>query len=210
MSEKLCGIYKITNVITNDIYVGKSLDINNRFKKHISDFKNNKNKNKYIQDDYNKYGLNNFKFEIIELCNSNELLTKERFWIKKIGTYNIYFSNKVRHLTEEHKQNLSKAKKGKPSPRKGVLLSESHKRNLKKPKQNTINMKRTPRSLSKMSDTITIKFSNEELYEMINLKNQGLSYRKIAELFKCSKRTIEVRIKNIDKFLDGGILYESK
>lgn len=52
--EKICGIYKITNSITNNIYVGKSLDINSRFKKHINDFKNNNNnKNKYMQQDYN-------------------------------------------------------------------------------------------------------------------------------------------------------------
>lgn len=30
----LCGIYKITNNITNKCYIGKSVDIKRRFKEH--------------------------------------------------------------------------------------------------------------------------------------------------------------------------------
>lgn len=103
----------------------------------------------------------------------------------------------------EHRKKLSIAKKGK-------TLSEAHKRNLRKPVKDISNMKRTNKSLTKMAIINTINFSNEQLYEMKRLKDEGLSYRKIAELFNCSKRVIEVRIKNIDKFLNGGILYESK
>ena len=47
----LCGIYKITNNITNKCYIGKSVDIERRFKEH----KNSKD-NFAIHTSIKKYG----------------------------------------------------------------------------------------------------------------------------------------------------------
>ena len=34
-SNTICGIYKITNLLTNDIYIGQSVNISDRWKTHI-------------------------------------------------------------------------------------------------------------------------------------------------------------------------------
>ena len=78
----LCGIYKITNNITNKCYIGKSVDIERRFKEH----KNSKD-NFAIHTSIKKYGIKNFSFEIIELCDKNELNDKEKYWIKYYNSY---------------------------------------------------------------------------------------------------------------------------
>ena len=60
------GIYKITNKITNKLYIGESLNIEKRWIKHKEDLKNNSHHSYKLQNDYNGFGLDNFNFDIIE------------------------------------------------------------------------------------------------------------------------------------------------
>ena len=71
-----CGIYKIENNINHMIYIGQSIDIENRFIQH----KNNKN-NYDIHVALREYGIENFSFDIIELCSKKELNEREIYWI---------------------------------------------------------------------------------------------------------------------------------
>ena len=76
------GIYKITNQITDSYYIGQSLDISERWKKHakcglgIDTPASNK-----LYQNMMEYGLENFTFEILEKCKPNELDAKEKFYI---------------------------------------------------------------------------------------------------------------------------------
>lgn len=79
----MCGIYKIENLINGKIYIGKSVNIEKRFRSHITD-SFNKNKPEYnhlIHRAIRKYGTDNFSFEIIEQCKENELNKREIYWI---------------------------------------------------------------------------------------------------------------------------------
>lgn len=58
------GIYKITCIVNGKIYIGKSIDIDNRMYEHKTSLKSNRHANKKLQADYNKYGIDNFIFEI--------------------------------------------------------------------------------------------------------------------------------------------------
>lgn len=64
------GIYKITCINNNKVYIGKSIEIKQRFKKHLSDLRLNKHHSKYLQHSYNKYGEESLRFEIIEVNNN--------------------------------------------------------------------------------------------------------------------------------------------
>lgn len=70
------GIYKIENLINKKIYVGQSIDIEERWKKHIS-----ANDNFVIHKALHKYGKENFSFQIIEECPLEKLDERERYWI---------------------------------------------------------------------------------------------------------------------------------
>ena len=75
----MTGVYKITNIVTNDCYIGSSINITRRWKQHMNWFnKAGKNHEKPLYVDIRKYGLENFKFEILELCDENELIHVEQ------------------------------------------------------------------------------------------------------------------------------------
>ena len=78
----MIGIYKITNKLNNKSYIGRSIDIERRFREH----KNYPETTigKAIQED----GIENFIFEIVELCDESELDEKEIYYINKFDTIN--------------------------------------------------------------------------------------------------------------------------
>jgi group I intron endonuclease len=73
------GIYKITNLITDDCYIGQSVNIENRWAVHIRTSKRTKGKDfkRPLYRSIRKNGIENFKFEILELVPLRELLTKK-------------------------------------------------------------------------------------------------------------------------------------
>lgn len=83
------GIYKIT--INNKTYVGRDVLLckNKRKKYHLLKLRKGVHPNKYLQNAYNKY--NEFKYDVIELCDVNELNEKEIYWINKLNS--IYTKN---------------------------------------------------------------------------------------------------------------------
>lgn len=83
----MIGIYKITNIVNNKVYVGSSKSINRRKYQHFYLLKNNKHKNLYLQFSYNKYGKSSFIFELLEKCDINQLSLKEEYWIKYYNSY---------------------------------------------------------------------------------------------------------------------------
>jgi group I intron endonuclease len=79
------GIYKITNTITDMVYIGSAYNFYNRFRTHKSTLKNNRHANDHLQKSYKKYGEENFTFSIIEMCAIEELENKEAYYL------NLYF-----------------------------------------------------------------------------------------------------------------------
>lgn len=84
--EKISGIYKITCVPTGKVYIGQSIDINRRWKEHLTKLINNNHYNEYLQSAWNKYGESNFVFEILEFCEVTELNNREIYYIQKLKT----------------------------------------------------------------------------------------------------------------------------
>ena len=52
----MTGIYMIQNSINNKIYIGKTKDLNKRWKRHKRYLKGNYHYNKNLQEEYNEYG----------------------------------------------------------------------------------------------------------------------------------------------------------
>lgn len=86
---KMTGIYKITNLINNQIYIGQARDLSRRIYEHkYRSFKENTSDyNSAIGTAIREYGLDNFNIEIIENCSIEELDEKERYWIKYYNSY---------------------------------------------------------------------------------------------------------------------------
>ena len=76
----MTGIYKITNLINNKIYIGQSVDIKRRWYYYTNPPKELDYKSKIIPA-IKKYGIENFKFEILEECPIDQLDERESYYI---------------------------------------------------------------------------------------------------------------------------------
>ncbi len=79
------GIYKIQNITDNKVYIGSSVDIKSRQYKHFWMLTLGSHYNSHLQSSYNKFGKDSFIFEILELCNTEYLVSLEN---KYIDLYN--------------------------------------------------------------------------------------------------------------------------
>jgi len=75
------GIYKIINKLDGKYYIGSSQNITKRWYSHKTRLKHNKHWNSYLQNAYNKYGVNNFEYTIVEYVNISELLKVEQLYL---------------------------------------------------------------------------------------------------------------------------------
>jgi group I intron endonuclease len=116
-NTKIPGIYEIINLVNNKKYIGQSVDIRTRLNNHKSSLKNNKHHNRHLQAAYNKYGADNFRFNILESDVSiNSLDTLERYYIYIFKATNIECGYNIENgghegkkLSEEHKRKISTA-----------------------------------------------------------------------------------------------------
>ena len=84
----MIGIYQILNATNGKRYIGQSINIESRLSHHKEMLINNQHFNKHLQNSFNKYGLENFTFEVLEECNKEELSTRERYYIKLYNSMN--------------------------------------------------------------------------------------------------------------------------
>lgn len=110
MKFRKSGIYKIINLINNQVYIGSSCNLKHREYTHFNSLTKNKHFNKHLQRAANKYGIENFKFKIIKNCKEDNLLKIEQFYLNKLKPhYNIRIeanSNRGLKLSEEHKKKI--------------------------------------------------------------------------------------------------------
>lgn len=83
----MIGIYKITNQLTGDSYIGQSVQIEDRFDEHKNPNNWNREQNKRLYQAFIEFGLRNFTFEVIEECKIEELNQREQYWIDFYHTY---------------------------------------------------------------------------------------------------------------------------
>lgn len=109
------GVYLIKNKINEKIYIGSTIDFKERWNKHITG-----KGNKHLFNSFEKYGLDNFDFVILEYVDSTNkresLFEKEQKWmdfydIKNNKTYNkrfIAIPNKTEKRDESFREKMSK------------------------------------------------------------------------------------------------------
>jgi len=89
--KKVSGVYMILS-FWGKRYIGSTNDLYRRQQEHFCKLKNNKHKNKYLQNSYNKHGEFLFDFIILDICPTREkALEAERSYLKKYRTklYNL-------------------------------------------------------------------------------------------------------------------------
>ena len=93
---KIIGIYKITNTVTGDSYIGSSNNVKRRWTAHKWKSTWNRYPNKQLYKDMQKYGVENFVFELLEEVEIEHLKELEQKFIETLKpTYNDRNSNGI-------------------------------------------------------------------------------------------------------------------
>ena len=88
---KISAVYKITNTITNDFYIGSSKDVKQRLTVHKCPSTWNRYPNNQLYHDFQKHGVDKFEFEILAEVESEQLKEAEQQFIETLKpTYNNY------------------------------------------------------------------------------------------------------------------------
>lgn len=109
----MVGIYKITNIKNDKVYVGSSKDIEKRWNQHVNSLKNNTHHSSKLQRSYNKTKDKSiFQFEVIEETTEDELKKREQYYIDLYDSFNSGYncSAEVDNLkyTEKYVSELNK------------------------------------------------------------------------------------------------------
>lgn len=159
-------IYLITNQVNDKKYVGQTTqEPLKRWNAHKSMNK----PDKILYKAFTKYGIENFKFEVIDECSSqDELIKAEIEWISHYNTflgegYNMTSGGEGIggwNHTEEAKQKIGKASKGN-THRIGCKISDEHKEILR---QTHLGKKLSDEHKQKISDTHLGKPKNYDVW----------------------------------------------
>jgi len=188
--NSITGIYKITNKINNNFYIGSAVNIKIRFNTHKRTLRNNNHCNEHLQRAWCSYGESSFSFEILEQCDRNDLIAREQHYINELmPQYNILptagsclgrkhsqeTKNKIAQgmtgkknclgykLTQDQKDVISKRNKGRP-------LTEETKKKLSIANTGHI----IPEEVRvKISNANKGKTKSEETKKKLSLANKG-------------------------------------
>jgi group I intron endonuclease len=188
----MIGIYKITSP-SGRIYIGRSLNVEKRFKQYKSFSKSNNTQIKLIRS-LKKHGINNHTFEIIEECSFEDLNIRERYWQE---FYNVIGKNGLNCVltktnekpcvfSKETRDKISKAHKGK----KKKPFTKKHIENLSKSHKGKIFSKETKLKMSKSS----LKCNSKILISL----NTGIFYNSITEasfIYEIKRTTLNAMLK---------------
>lgn len=162
--NQLSGIYRILNKINGNCYIGSSLNVEKRYKHHLSTLRHNSSRCSILQKAFNKCGEDNFEFQVILCCKPEYRLYYEQQLIRELNSqYNVFtnvsdsplrqftfteqsklkmsIAHKGKKLSEQHKHNISLANKGR-------VFSKESKDKIRKAKQNTTLSQETIKKMS--------------------------------------------------------------
>lgn len=165
------GIYRIRNLKNGKLYIGSAKNLKVRYRSHRNDLKRQKHHSIILQRAWNKYGENNFIFEVVEeVSNLDNLLKREQHYLDSLSPdYNICtvagnctgrkFSKETREkmsksasgriVSEEGKRKRSEASKGSGNNFYGKKHTEKTKEKIRIARAKQIITKETKEKLSK-------------------------------------------------------------
>lgn len=96
--KTICGIYKITNLLTEQCYIGQSVNISDRWKQHCKcGLGIEASATNVLYNSMQRDKIWNFSFELLEECPRELLNQKEAFWIDTYSS-NIYGLNTMKGI----------------------------------------------------------------------------------------------------------------
>lgn len=199
------GIYEILNTVNGHRYIGSAVNLTKRLNNHKSMLSRGEHTNKYLQNAYNKYGIDNFKFTILLYCEKEELIKNEQYYIDKFDFEELYnirkkaesnlgiivsedtrkrlsVVGKNRKHTEETKQRISKSNKGK-------VISVAQREKISKANSNPTDITRKKMSASQKGKKVT-QATKDKMSSTRKLEENGNAKLKSADVIKIKQMLV--------------------
>ena len=177
---KFYYVYLITNLVLNKSYIGSRMCYHN----NIED-DNYMGSSKYLNKDYEIYGIRNFIKKILQSDYTNKInmLNGESHYMYKYNTLSPYGYNKWdpvkspgwhtggSHHSKETKEKISNSLKGKSPANKGITMSEESKSKIREAAKNRKPISEETRLKLSKSHKGQIAWNKGQ--KKITLKNKG-------------------------------------
>ena len=196
-------IYLVTNKVNGKRYVGQTqrIDIETRWRDHKRE---KPAVGSYLYAAYKKYGIVNFKFQIICICFDEDCNRYEEEYIKKFNTmrpngYNLKTGGNNSKLSEESRQLMIKRIRESMTPEVRKKISETHKgKKISEEHKKSLSMHH-----KQMWQNMSLEEKQQRLEDRMNNPNYVNSYKKTLQ------KGADALKKRVGKFDDNGALLES-
>jgi group I intron endonuclease len=182
-------IYQIRNLLDGKVYIGQTIRLKKRQQQHFTNLRNKCHDNRHLQSAFNKYGENNFVFEILNIL--------EDCGIEEINALEIKI---IASIDKKHKYNIAPGgtigmKNKKHSHETLIKLSEAH-IGKKLPIETRLNMSKAQKGRCAGDKNPYAKLTEQQVREIKfgHLMENKLTNEKIGQLYGVSNTTIS-RIK---------------
>ncbi len=126
------GVYQFKNLITNQRYIGQSVDIEDRYIKHIRLLELGIHHSIKLQKAWDKYGKENFTHCILIECPTDELLKQEEYYVRKYNSHIDGYNIKMGGVGKggHYKSHYRVIKKGTDNNKKRYSLINPERKNI--------------------------------------------------------------------------------
>lgn len=119
MSLKTSGIYYIEHLASGRRYVGSAVNLERRFKKHLTQLRSGKHHSYKLQEAWNEFGEGAFEFNVLIRCSEDKLIELEQRTIDRLNVVRVGFNvaefadspNKGRKMSAESRAKISASSK---------------------------------------------------------------------------------------------------
>lgn len=186
------GIYLVLNLITGKFYIGSGNYVLSRLLSHKKS-----SHNRRLREDIENLGVENFAFEILELCDKEILLLREQFWldnanpeynvVKKAGSVYGY------KFTEEQLKRLSESHIGQPGFWTGKNRDTETKLKISKSKKNNP-WNPSQEARAKISQSLSTRIISEETRLKLSISKFGNKHGEGVIFTEERKRKISLKL----------------
>lgn len=202
---KKSGVYIIRNLIDNRVYIGSTKSLYQRYCQHLRRLSNGNHPSIYLSNFCKKHGIYEFVFEIIELCDSGILLSREQHWIDFYQSYKreygfnsakIAKNNSGFKLSEDAKLKISMLHKGKKLSREHIDKIKATRKRGKQGPSGYRHTEETKLKISKNSkgnkNNLGRKFSDDTKKKMSETQKKRIRTKEEIDAFseRISKKNI--------------------
>jgi group I intron endonuclease len=212
-SDSKMVVYQMRNKYDDSVYIGSTVDSHKRKLEHFGRLRNGKHENMFLQEAYNKYGMHEFVFEILEIIdNESKLIEREQYYINtlKINNCRVYnisptAGNQTGYrFSKESIIKMRESLKGKCAGEKHYNYGKTLSAETKAKLSNALKGEKHPCYNKHLSQETKDKIGNAQLGELNHIAklkssdvmeikimlNRKISMQKIADKFCVSRRAI--------------------